>query len=136
MAGLFLLVPGKSAGDAIALLPIGLSLSLVGLGVGLGWPHLLTRVLLAAGPDDQELAAASLTTVQLIVTALGAALAGMVANLAGLTDPGGDAGTSAAAAWLFAVFAIAPALAIVTAVRLMRPRRAPSPGALTGHRSD
>ena len=136
MAGLFLLVPGKSAGDAITLLPISLSLILVGLGVGLGWPHLLTRVLLAADPDDQERAAASLTTVPVIVSALGAALTGMVANLAGLTDPGGDSGTSAAAAWLFAVFAIAPALAIITAVRLMRPRRAPSPGASTGLRSD
>jgi hypothetical protein len=91
-----------------------------GFGVGPGWPHLLSRVLLVADEDEQDLAAASLTTVQLIVSALGAALAGMVANLAGLTDPGGEPGASSAATWLFGVFAVAPAVAVLTAVRCTR----------------
>lgn len=36
----------------------------------------------------------------------------MVANVAGLTDPGGAAGIANAAAWLFGVFAFAPILAV------------------------
>ena len=54
--------------------------------------------------------------------ALGAALAGMVANLAGLTDPGGVGGVSRAATWLFGVFALAPVLGVFTALRVVRPR--------------
>jgi FtsH-binding integral membrane protein len=73
-----------------------------------------------APAGEQDLASASITTVQLFATALGAALAGMVANLAGLTDPGGVAGTANAASWLFGVFALAPLLGILTARRVVR----------------
>lgn len=94
--------------------PIAVALAAVGFGVGLGWPHLLTRVLKVAPDDERDLASASITTVQLFATAIGAALAGMVANLGGLTDLGGVAGTSAAAFWLLAVFALAPFAALKT----------------------
>ena len=117
MLALLLLVPDTSSGLWFVLLPICLSLFSVGFGVGLGWPHLLTRVLLAADRDEQDLAAGSLTTVQLVVSAFGAALSGMVANLAGLTDPGGTSGTAHAAVWLFGLFAVPPALAVLTAIR-------------------
>jgi predicted MFS family arabinose efflux permease len=96
----------------------------VGLGVGIGWPHLLTRVLQVAPANEQELASAAITVVQLFATALGAAVAGMVTNLAGLSEPGGVAGTSHAAFWLFTVFAAAPAIGLVTAARCTRLRRA------------
>lgn len=89
--------------------------------MGLAWPHLLTRVFQVAPAGEQDLAAASITTVQLFATALGAALAGMVANLAGLTDPGGIAGMASAAGWLFGVFALAPIFAVFTALRVIRP---------------
>ena len=49
-------------------------------------------------------------------------LAGMVANLAGLTDPGGVGGVSRAATWLFGVFALAPVLGVFTALRVVRHR--------------
>ena len=77
----------------------------VGAGIGLAWPHLLTRVLESVAEDDKELAGASITTVQLIATAIGAALAGMIVNLGGFSSPGGVAGASSAAAWLFGVYA-------------------------------
>ncbi len=122
MVALALLVPSPSIGTWQTLLPICLALLVVGAGVGIGWPHLLTRVLQVAPKEEQALASASITTVQLFATALGAALAGMVANMAGLTNPGGVSGTSAAAVWLFAVFAIAPLAALISAARVARVR--------------
>ncbi len=120
MAALAVLLRSESSGDWQALLPICLALVIIGLGVGLAWPHLLTRIFQVAPAGEQDLASASITTVQLFATALGAALAGMVANLAGLTDPGGVAGTANAASWLFGVFALAPLVGILTARRVVR----------------
>ncbi len=88
----------------------------VGIGVGIGWPHLLTRVMTAARPGEAGLASASITTVQLYSMALGSALAGLVANSAGLAD-GALAEAQRASVWLFAVFALAPAGAAVIALR-------------------
>lgn len=119
---LALLIPAESGGSALFLVPICLAFSGIGLGVGLAWPHLLTRVLLFAPPDERNIASASLTTVQMFATALGAALAGMVANLAGLTDPGGIGGTVDAARWLYGLFALVPALCIWVAIRVSRLR--------------
>ncbi|NLR97570.1 MFS transporter [Rhizobium sp. P38BS-XIX] len=117
MVGLCVLLPRDSDGNWWALAPICLALVAIGLGVGIAWPHLLTRVLKVAPPDEQELAGASITTIQLFATAIGAALAGMVANAAGLIDPGGIAGTAAAARWLFGIFALAPLLCLASAKR-------------------
>lgn len=121
LAGMIVLAlstPRHAAGDSIVLSLIGLGLTLVGFGIGLGWPHLLTRILQVAPSDDQDAAATSITTVQMFATALGSALAGMLANLGGLNVPGGIAGTSGAAWWLFSVLALAPLLAIISAIRV------------------
>lgn len=85
----------------------------VGLGIGLCWPNLLTRVFTAAPKGQENLATAGVTTLQLYAMACGAALAGMITNAAGLTNPGGDVGARAAALALFALFAASPALATV-----------------------
>jgi predicted MFS family arabinose efflux permease len=98
-------------GDAAETLVVAVALAAVGLGVGIGWPHLLTRVMALAPKGEEGLASASITTVQLYGMAVGAAVAGLVANAAGLTTPGGPAGAQSAAAWLFASFALAPAAA-------------------------
>lgn len=83
----------------------------VGLGIGLCWPHLLTRVFKAAPEGQENIASAAITTLQLFAMAMGASLAGIVSNAAGFTDPGGVAGAKTAALALFIVFACAPALA-------------------------
>ena len=111
MVALAILIRSESAGGWLTITPICLALA---------WPHLLTRVFQVASAGEQDLAAASITTVQLFATALGAALAGMVANLAGLTDPGGSLGTASAATWLFGVFAFAPLFALFAAQRVIR----------------
>ncbi|MFM0392771.1 MFS transporter [Paraburkholderia phytofirmans] len=83
----------------------------VGLGVGIGWPHLLTRVFTAAQSGEENLASLSITTIQLFAMALGSALAGLIANGAGLTTLPALQGAQQTAPWLFAIFAIAPLLA-------------------------
>jgi MFS family permease len=121
LAGMVMLAfsaPLDAQGNWTVLGFICLGLTLVGFGVGLGWPHLLTRILQVAPGEDQDAAATSITTVQLFATALGSALAGMLANLGGLNVPGGIEGTSSAAWWLFAVLAVAPLLAIFSALRV------------------
>lgn len=122
MVALAILVPQTSMGTWPTMLPICIALLIAGAGVGIGWPHLLTRVLQVAPTDERGLASASITTVQLFATALGAALAGMVANMAGLTDPGGVAGTSSTAMWLFVAFALAPAAGLFSATRVAHAR--------------
>ncbi len=76
MVTLAILVPPGSEGHWTSLLPICLAMAIIGFGVGMTWPHLLTRVFKRAEAADQNLASASLTTVQLFTTAMGAALAG------------------------------------------------------------
>lgn len=110
-------LPIAGTGDWTVLAPACAGLLLVGFGIGVGWPHLVTRVFQTAPAAERNLAAGAITTVQLFATALGAAAAGMVANFAGLTESGGGAGAASAAFWLFAVFALAPALCILTARR-------------------
>jgi len=66
-------------------------------------------------PDsEKDIAGASITTVQLIATAIGAAQAGMIGNMAGLSAPGGVEGAANAAAWLFGLYAVLSALLFIT----------------------
>lgn len=121
LAGMIVLAfstPLHAQGNWTVLGFICLGLALVGFGIGLGWPHLLTRILQVAPGEDQAAAATSITTVQLFAAASGSALAGMLANLGGLNTPGGIDGTSGAAWWLFSVLALAPLLGVFSAVRV------------------
>ncbi len=98
-----------------------LGLTLAGFGIGLGWPHLLTRVLQQAPEEDREKAGASITVVQSFASALGAALAGTVANFSGVNQ--GDAGAANAAFWMFLLFAVPAFLAVWIALRSVRARQ-------------
>ncbi|WP_394777939.1 MFS transporter [Undibacterium sp.] len=92
---------------------IGAALFGAGLGVGIGWPHLLTRVLKITPAGEEGLTSGAITIVQLYAMAIGAAMAGLLVNAAGLSVPGGIEGAQQAAFWLFAVFTLAPLLAAV-----------------------
>ncbi len=122
LLALALLIPASGTmSPGVQMLLCGLALAGAGAGVGIGWPHLLTRVLSLALPSEGGMASAAITTVQLYGMAIGAAIAGLVANAAGLIHPGGTAGAQSAALWLFASFALAPALAVLL-VRRIAPR--------------
>lgn len=109
---LALLMPWPSAGMG-PLLAISTALVAGGFGVGLAFPHLSARVLSAAPADEPDLAASSIMTVQLCATAFGAALAGLVVNVAGQGGPDATQMDAASASrWLFAIFALAPALCV------------------------
>lgn len=90
------------------------SLAVAGTGVGMAWPHLSTWAMGGVGePSEGTVAAAAISTVQLICGAFGAGLAGVVINAAGSTD-------ASAANWLFAVFAAVAALAAIASYRASR----------------
>lgn len=119
---LALLLPGDvlaGVDSVTAGLCFALALAGVGLGIGMGWPHLVTRVMKSAQVGEENLASAGVSTVQLYAMAIGAALAGLTVNAAGLSHPGGIEGARMAAYCLFGLFALAPLAAIVLARRLV-----------------
>ena len=121
LAGLAVLVPWSSL-DANANGVWWLLLPLVGVGLGIGlcWPHLLTQVFKTSPPGEENMAASAIITIQLYAMALGATLGGMIANAAGLIDPGGVEGTQHAALAMFAIFALSPVAAAVFMGRILR----------------
>lgn len=119
MTALFLLLPHPF--DSLpALAAIGCGMAGMGLGIGMCWPHLGARIFAFAPEGERELAAASITIVIMVTNAFGSALAGMITNLAGMTVPGGMAGASSAAIWLFGCFIVAPLAAAAMVRRLLR----------------
>jgi MFS family permease len=120
LALLAVFLPIEGAGGWLLLAPICFGLILIGFGIGLAWPSLVTRVYQNAPATEQDLAAGGMTTVQLFAIAFGTACAGMVANFAGIAEPGGVTGASNAALWLAVIFAVAPALGIAVAVKVAR----------------
>ncbi len=103
MLALLVLIP-PGGGSFLALTAISVALTVMGLGIGLCWPQMGSRVFGFAAPGDRDLAAGSITLVIMVTNAFGSALAGMVTALAGMSD-----GHAAAAAFaLFAAFALVP----------------------------
>ncbi|MEQ5140408.1 MFS transporter [Proteus vulgaris] len=94
---------------------ICVALFFTGAGIGMAWPHYLTRVLHVSQGQEAQKAATSITTIQLFSAAVGASISGTVVNMAGLTDPGGIIGAKNAAHWLFIIFAVTPLIAFFTA---------------------
>lgn len=92
--------------DGIGLALLCMAMAGVGLGIGMAWPHLLSSLLSSVPAEDGALASASISTVQLYAMALGAAMAGLIVNAAGLSDPGGLEGARRAVPWLFGSFAL------------------------------
>ncbi len=107
-----------------AVVPIGVALAVMGFGIGFAWPHLGPRVFASAADNEKDVAAASITIVLMTTYAFGSALGGVVTNLSGIADPGGPAGASTAAGWLFTLFAVPPMIASLLIRRLLRAEEA------------
>jgi MFS family permease len=103
--------------DLTIIVPIGLALLLMGVGIGSAWTHLTPRVMQAAPAGEYDVTSAALSTIQLFATGMGAALAGLIVNLAGITE---TATTTSAANWLFVLWMLLPALAIPVALAIVR----------------
>ncbi|MDR3431392.1 MAG: MFS transporter [Rouxiella aceris] len=124
---LLIALPAIVAAPWLHISGILLGLMLLGFATGLGWPHLLTQVLQQAEAQDKEKAGAAISVVQSFAAAMGTALAGTVANLAGINAANGSAGASHAAFWLFMLFMIAPLLAMVSVRWVTRPAQVKQP---------
>ncbi len=123
-AAILALTVGRGTGDVspALLVPIGLALVLMGVGMGISWPHLTPRAMKAAPAGEHDVTAAALNMIQLFSGGMGAALGGLVVNAAGL---GAGADPAIAAAWLYALWIGLPLLAAPLAWRVARfPRSA------------
>jgi MFS family permease len=101
-------------------LPIlGLCVSLIGAGIGLCFAHISSWRIAAARSGESILTASSIPTIQSLGIAFGAAIAGLVANTAGLVTDLALATVTAAAAWVYQLGIIAPAVLALLAWRLV-----------------
>lgn len=97
---------------------VAFSLVVIGCGFGVAYTFLSQRVLANAESDESDVTAGAVPTFEAAGAAWGAALAGLVGNLAGIADLGAPERMAAAAAWvmgasiLLALPAVAGALAL------------------------
>jgi predicted MFS family arabinose efflux permease len=94
------------------------AIALLGAGIGQCWPFVADRIMDGAKVGDETVAASSVPTVQQMGFALGAAIAGLVANASGLTAATTDEGMVRAASWVPATFVVSAILAFVIGLRL------------------
>ena len=99
---------------AALLLPI----SLIGIGMGVSWAFIAQHVMTGAKDGEENIAAASVATVQQAGIAFGAAIAGLVANASGLGAGLHPGSVLRAAFWVPMVFAAAPLAASTIGMRL------------------
>jgi MFS family permease len=100
---------------------IAVGLALVGAGIGASWAFLGSLLVEFAEAKERNLAAAFISTANLLSQAFGAAFAGMIATIAGFGDPAlGSAGIVHAVVWLFLTISLFPAAALPFAVKAIR----------------
>ncbi len=117
LAGLLLIGATLPAGH-LAFVIIGQGL--LGVGIGFVWAHLGAMMMSVAAPADREMAGPFITTTQTLTTVFGSALAGLVANLAGLPTATTTAELGHTTAWLFGTLAIVPLAACWAAWKMLR----------------
>jgi MFS family permease len=100
--------------------PFIVAAAILGAGFGLAWSLVARRILGGLYPEDRAVGASAVPTVQLIGGAIGAAGAGAIANLLGLTHGFTAARAAAAAPWLFGAFAPIAGLGWLAAMRLAK----------------
>lgn len=116
VAGLVIIVSGFVLDRAVVVLAGQI---VIGAGFGISWAFLSQAVMEAARAGERDRAAASLPTLQSAGYAVGAAVAGLVANVAGYTVADIDAVRSAAVT-VFATSAAIALLAVLAGLALRR----------------
>jgi MFS family permease len=94
--------------------------ALFGAGVGTAWPHLASRLIGYSSPGERSFAGGFVTTLQILGGTFGAALAGMIANLAGISRSTAPQNIAHGGFLLFASFAVLPLIASLLSARLLR----------------
>jgi len=113
--GLLGLAIAMPRGPVLAIVPM---IILIGGGIGVCWAFTAQRIMRSARSGDEEIAASSVATVQQTGLALGAALAGLVANAAGFSVTSDTTGIARAAFFVPVSFSSAAAAAGIMGVRL------------------
>ena len=113
LSGVALLMPVRP----VTVLP--LLIVLTGLGIGVCWVFGVQGIMSGAKPAERDLASSSVATVQQTGLALGAAAAGIVANIAGLSGGLTVGNIASAAFWVPASFVVAALAAALMGVRLV-----------------
>jgi hypothetical protein len=113
--GLFGIALAMPTGPVAAIVS---TIVLVGGGIGACWAFTAQRIMTSARRGEEDIAASSVATVQQTGFALGAAVAGLVANTAGFSLGGDPTGTVRAAFWVPASFVAAAAVAAIMGLRL------------------
>ena len=103
------------------------AIALVGAGIGACWAFIAQRVMSGARKGEENLAASSVATVQQTGFALGAALAGLAANAAGLSAGLNRADIAEPAFWVPTSFVLAALAACAAGIRLVSLTRVPLP---------
>ena len=109
-------------GHLLLIVPAAIGMFMMGLGIGLGWAHLVAMVLRLVADNEQDKASSAIPTMSSLGGAFGAAFSGVIANGAGLVDPGGIAGSISAAHWLYLLMAL-PGIVAIAAAMTLRDRR-------------
>lgn len=102
----------------------------MGIGIGIYNVHLVARTLAGAAEGEQRITAAALTSVRSLGTAFGAAIAGVIANAAGLGDATDPDAVAHAVSSVYVCCWVPLALAALFMFRFLRvamPRLAPVP---------
>ncbi|HXQ49834.1 MAG TPA: MFS transporter [Stellaceae bacterium] len=102
----------------------------MGIGVGIYNVHLVARTMAGAAEGEQRVTAAALTSIRSLGTAFGAAIAGVIANAAGLGDATEPEAVAHAVTSVYVFCWIPLGLAVVFMFRFLRiamPRAAPVP---------
>jgi predicted MFS family arabinose efflux permease len=111
------------AGVAVLMAPgpvaaLILPIVLIGTGIGAAWAFVLQHVMSGAKGGEENIAAASAATVQQAGIALGAAIAGLVANASGLENGLDPSSVLRASLWVPLALVVAPLTAVAIGVRL------------------
>lgn len=102
------------------LVVLTLSAILLGIGVGTHNVHLLARTIGFAAPGEERITAAALPSCRSLGTALGAAIAGVMANIAGLGDATQPGPVGHAITFVYSVNLIPLTLAVLFMFALVR----------------
>jgi MFS family permease len=113
LTAIALLIPSSAA--TLVLVPAIVAL---GMGIGQCWPFVAHRIMSGAKAGDEDVAASSIPTVQQTGFALGAALAGVIANASGFSGGGADDVMGQVAFWVPAAFVMPAAAACIASLRL------------------
>ncbi|MPZ56900.1 MAG: MFS transporter [Rhizobiales bacterium] len=93
---------------------------LVGIGIGIFHVHMTARVMSAARAGEESITASSLSTIRALGMAFGAALAGTVANVAGLRELATPETVRTAVTWVYLFNLIPLTLAVAVTLRFFR----------------